>query len=84
MLLKTILNSFYYSGVQSVCAPVTLGIGSFLMLHHVRNEAASDFAPNAHLSVSPEFLDAAILRLKLSGYEFVSMDEMADIIHQDT
>ena len=48
------------------------------MLHHVRDIECKPFSPNCHLSVSPEFLDAMILRLKLEGYEFISMDEVAD------
>ncbi|MGI9350725.1 MAG: polysaccharide deacetylase family protein [Rhizobiaceae bacterium] len=80
MLLKTILNGIYYSGMQTVCAPLTRGVGSILMLHHVRNEPDQEFAPNSHLSVSPEFLDIAIFRLKQDGYRFVSMDQMAKLL----
>ncbi len=47
------------------------------MLHHVRNEPEQDFAPNSGLTVSPEFLDVTILRLKQEGYQFVSLDELA-------
>ncbi|MEM7068956.1 MAG: polysaccharide deacetylase family protein [Pseudomonadota bacterium] len=78
MMIKTMLNGMYYSGMKSLCAPVFQGIGSILMLHHVRDESASDFAPNAHLSVSPQFLDITLLRLKQEGYRFVSLTELAD------
>ncbi|MEO0329055.1 MAG: polysaccharide deacetylase family protein [Pseudomonadota bacterium] len=78
MLRKILLNGFYFSGLQAATAPVTQGIGSILMLHHVQNIECKPFSPNCHLSVSPEFLDAVILRLKLEGYEFVSMDEVVD------
>ena len=80
MLLKTILNGIYFTGMPAVCAPLTRGMGSILMLHHVRNEPDRDFAPNSHLSVSPEFLDIAILRLKQEGYRFVSMDKMSALL----
>ncbi|MEM9332566.1 MAG: polysaccharide deacetylase family protein [Pseudomonadota bacterium] len=80
MLLKTILNGLYFSGLSSACAPMTQGICSILMLHHVRAVSSADFAPNAHLSVTPEFLDATIMRLKQSGYRFISMDEVQDLV----
>lgn len=78
MLLKAVLNGLYYTGIQSICAPLTQGVGSILMLHRVGNFPVREFSPNSHLSVSPEFLDVTILRLKQAGYEFVSMDEMAE------
>lgn len=80
MLFKTILNGLYYSGFQALCAPLTAGRGSIFALHHVRGDVGADFAPNSHLSITPEFLDAVIFRLKQQGYRFVSLDEAAQII----
>lgn len=77
MWRKTILNSLYYSGVQALLTPYVGGIGSILMLHRIQNLKQNGFAPNFHLSASPEFLDRMILRLKTQGYDFISMDEVA-------
>ena len=77
MLRKIVLNSLYFSGVQAVLKPRLGGIGSILMLHRVENVKHRPFSPNFHLSVSPEFLDSMILRLKTEGYDFISMDEVA-------
>jgi len=78
MWRKFVLNSLYFSGLQSAVTPYTGGQGSILMLHHVQNVKKTDFSPNMHLSASPEFLDRMILRLKTEGYDFISMDEVAE------
>lgn len=78
MLRKLILNSLYLSGTQAALAPYMRGMGSILMLHRVQNLKKQPFLPNDHLSLSPEFLDKTILSLKASGFEFISMDELAE------
>lgn len=52
------------------------GLGAILTLHHVRPALPRRFAPNAHLEVSPDFLDHAIARLKRDGYEFIALDAL--------
>lgn len=47
------------------------------MLHHVRNVGRADFAPNAHLTVSAEFLDQMFSALKRQNIDFVTLDEVA-------
>lgn len=80
MWRKIVLNSLYFSGIQSALTPYVGGRGSILMLHRVQNVKPKSFSPNTHLSASPEFLDRMILRLKTEGYDFVSMDEAAQRI----
>lgn len=75
MILKIILNSLYYSGLQSALKPALGGKGAILMLHRVENTRRKGFAPNSHLSFSPQLLDQIIFKLKMDGYEFVSLDE---------
>ncbi|OQP83886.1 hypothetical protein BTR14_21330 [Rhizobium rhizosphaerae] len=53
------------------------GMGTILTLHRVRPAQADRFAPNAHLEVTPDFLDAALQRLKASGVSLVDLDEIA-------
>lgn len=77
MLYKTILNAAYYSGAQAVLKPMLGGIGSILMLHHVREQLSREFTPNDHLTVTPRFLDQMIGALSES-YDFISMDEVAE------
>lgn len=52
------------------------GMGSIFTLHHVRPSLPRHFAPNAHLEITPDFLDCAITRLKRDGYEFISLEEL--------
>ncbi len=73
---RTILNALYFSGAQALSRYWFGGLGSILMLHRVERGRAGEFAPNAHLTVSPDFLDRLFPRLKRAGYEFISMDEM--------
>ena len=48
-------------------APGTGRRGGIFTLHHVRPFEGKTFDPAAHLTVTPEFLDAAIVALKASG-----------------
>jgi peptidoglycan/xylan/chitin deacetylase (PgdA/CDA1 family) len=50
------------------------GMGTIFTLHHVRPARRHEFAPNAHLEITPDFLDAAIVRLKREGYIFVPLE----------
>lgn len=76
MLTKLLLNGLYFSRIDTMLAPYMQGIGGIWMLHRVNNSVRSDFSPNAHLSISPEFLDMAVFQCKQLGYQFVSMDEL--------
>jgi peptidoglycan/xylan/chitin deacetylase (PgdA/CDA1 family) len=52
------------------------GRGALFTLHHVRPKQAQTFEANAHLEVTPEFLDAAIARLKSEGYDFIPLADV--------
>jgi len=71
---KAILNALYMGGAAR--SHRYGGIGAILMLHHVdpAPPRAGGFAPNAHLTVHPRFLDDLLERLA-HDFEFVSMDE---------
>ncbi len=75
-VLKTTLNGLYYSGLQAASSFWTGGIGAILMLHHVRDQSKSLFAPNRHLQITPDFLERVLKSAKKSGYEFVSLDQL--------
>lgn len=54
------------------------GIGTIVMLHRVRPERESDFSPNRHMAVSPEFLDGFVRDAQQRGYTFVSLDHLSE------
>ena len=54
------------------------GIGAILMLHSVTVRPRRALGVNAHLSITPDFLDRAIADMKRAGYTFVSLDELAE------
>lgn len=52
------------------------GRGAIFTLHHVRPKQPRGFDPNAHLEITPEFLDIAITTLKRDGYRFIALDAL--------
>ncbi|MDO1581292.1 polysaccharide deacetylase family protein [Rhizobium oryzicola] len=54
------------------------GRGAIFTLHHVRPHVARPIEPNGHLEVNPEFLDAAIIRLRQEGYDFIGLSDIPD------
>lgn len=50
--------------------------GAIFTLHHVRPHRAEAFAPNAHLSVTPEFLASSIDGLLGAGYVPVALEDL--------
>jgi peptidoglycan/xylan/chitin deacetylase (PgdA/CDA1 family) len=58
----------------------TRGDALIITLHHVRPHRPIAFAPNAHLEITPEFLDAAIGRLLADGYEPAPLNKLPDLV----
>lgn len=52
------------------------GIGAIFTLHHVRPKAAQAFDPNAHLEITPDFLNAVIEHLSEEGYQFAALSDL--------
>ncbi|MDK1488787.1 polysaccharide deacetylase family protein [Sinorhizobium sp. 7-81] len=52
------------------------GYGAIFTLHHVRPRLQRAFDPNAHLEITPTFLEEAILALKRDGYRFVALEDL--------
>lgn len=54
------------------------GCGAIFTLHHVRPKTPRSFAPNAHLEITPEYLDLAIRQLKKIGYDCIPLDAVPE------
>lgn len=74
-LRKLIMNGVYFSGAHLLGRRWTGGLGSILMLHHVREDNRTAYSPNAHLSITPQFLDDMLGSLASDGLDFISLDE---------
>ncbi len=75
-VLRTLLDTIYWSGIYQAMAPKTAGLGVIFMLHRVRAAPPKgSFAPNAELEVTPEFLNATLDLVKRRGFDIVDLDE---------
>lgn len=74
-ILKAGLEVLYLTNAHRMMRPLVGGVGAILMLHHVRPAKSQDFAPNALLEVTPEYLESVIKRVRATGFDIVSMDE---------
>ncbi len=74
-LTKKILSGISFSGLGNLYQQVGGELGLILTLHHVRPDHSGEFAPNAHLSVEPEFLEQTIVLLKRWEYALVSIED---------
>lgn len=54
------------------------GQGAIFTLHRVEPHIKRSFDPNAHLSVTPDFLDNAIQMLLTRGYNPISLSQLPD------
>jgi peptidoglycan/xylan/chitin deacetylase (PgdA/CDA1 family) len=75
-VIRSGLETLYFTGAYRALRGFLGGLGAILTLHHVRPAGAAAFQPNRLLEVTPEFLEAAIVGLKASGFDLVSLDEM--------
>jgi len=75
-IIRTGLETLYFSGMHHVMRPLVGGVGAILTLHHVRPPRPDAFQPNHLLEISPLFLEGLLKRLNRSGLDVISLDEM--------
>lgn len=75
LLRKAVLRVAGATGLAPLAKPFLGGAGAILMLHSVTARPQRPNSANAHLTISPQFLDQLIGSMKADGYDFVSMDE---------
>ncbi len=82
-LIRAGLDTLYYSKLYQLMAHQWSGAGMIFMLHHIRpdnGQAGEVFHPNGILEITPEFLDAVLRYVRLSGFDLVSLDEAIERI----
>jgi peptidoglycan/xylan/chitin deacetylase (PgdA/CDA1 family) len=75
-VIRTGLETLYFSGLHHAMRPLLGGLGTILTLHHVRPARASRFQPNRLLEVTPGFFEKLLRRLRRSRLDLISLDEM--------
>lgn len=60
--------------------PAHGGRGVIFTLHHVRPTPAHAFSPNAHLTITPEFLDTAISEAKRAGLTPIHLGDLPALL----
>jgi peptidoglycan/xylan/chitin deacetylase (PgdA/CDA1 family) len=75
-IIRSGLETLYFSGLHHWMRPLVGGVGTILTLHHVRPPRASRFQPNRLLEISPAFFERLLRRLRRSRNDLITLDEM--------
>jgi peptidoglycan/xylan/chitin deacetylase (PgdA/CDA1 family) len=75
-VIRAGLGALYFSGAHYLLRPIFSGVGAIFMLHHVRPRRDTEFQPNRHLEVAPEFLRAMLSHLRSRGVDIITLDEV--------
>jgi peptidoglycan/xylan/chitin deacetylase (PgdA/CDA1 family) len=75
-IIRSGLETLYFSGLHHAMRPLLGGLGTILTLHHVRPARGSRFQPNRLLEITPTFFEKLLRRLRRSRRELISLDEM--------
>jgi peptidoglycan/xylan/chitin deacetylase (PgdA/CDA1 family) len=75
-VIRAGLGALYFTGAHVLLRPILSGVGAVFTLHHVRPCRTSEFQPNHHLEVTPEFLRAALAHLRAHSIDIITLDEM--------
>ena len=80
---RSVKRAMIAGGLEAAYVLANLGVlrtarghGAIFTLHHVRPHAPRIVEPNAHLEITPEFLDQALSRLKEESYDFIPLSEV--------
>ncbi len=75
-MLKTLLSTLHYSGVDLMMAPYARGgLGAIFKLHHVRPDHPGVFEPNRNSSSLRISGSRCISLVRMQGFEIISLNE---------
>jgi peptidoglycan/xylan/chitin deacetylase (PgdA/CDA1 family) len=75
-IIRSGLESLYFTGAHAALKPWLGGVGAILTFHNVRPARPDRFQPNRLLEITPRFLARVITLLRRSDIDIVSLDEM--------
>ena len=75
-IFRTAMETLYFSGAHVLMRPLVGGVGTILTLHHVRPPRRDRFQPNRLLEITPHYFEKVIRKLRRSGVDLISLDEM--------
>ncbi len=75
-IIRSGLETLYFSGAHHLMRPVVGGVGAILTLHHVRPARHDAFQPNRLLEITPKFFERVLRMLKRRRIDVISLDEM--------
>lgn len=75
-LIAAALKALSASGAARLLPTPQDASGVVVTLHHVRPGSPASFAPNAHLSVTPDFLAEFVTAARSDGFSFIGLDEL--------
>lgn len=76
-LFRSGLSLLWFSGTARAMSPWMAGKGAILMMHRVQPASVhGPFAPNAALSITPEYLDSLLASFRATGIDIIGLDEV--------
>lgn len=72
---KAVLRTLAATRLDRALGVWTAGQGAILTMHRVRPAPAASFQPNAHLEITPDFLDRQLASIRAQGIDVVDLDE---------
>lgn len=75
-VIRAGLEALYFSGAHRLLGPIFSGVGIIFTLHHVRPPRETEFQPNRHLEVTPDFLCAMLTHVRAHDIDIVTLDEV--------
>ena len=79
LIIKAGLEAVALSGADRFAGGAA-GRGVIFTLHHVRPERKFAFEPNGHLSITPDFLDEALLAAREAGLHPVHLEQLPALL----
>ncbi len=74
-LRKAALLTMRHLRIHRAAAATGHALGVIFSAHRVQPARTTPFQPNAALTITPEFLEAAILKVRAMGHDIISLDE---------